>query len=201
MELKEIAKARHATKSFDGRQIPADKLEELQEIIRLSATSFNLQPWRAVVIGDAERKEALKDAVMGLNQERILKCSHLFVFCANLDLDALADSMESTMTSLGVPAKNVAEYVGMIRGTIKGMDRQTRLSWAQRQTYLALGNGLNGAKSLGFDSCPMEGFSSDAVAKVLQLPDTLVPAVLMPVGYGNDTPHPKWRFTKEEMFL
>jgi len=52
MEFKEIVKERYATKKFDGKEIPEDKINELLEIIRMAASSFGLQPWRIKVIKD-----------------------------------------------------------------------------------------------------------------------------------------------------
>jgi len=77
----------------------------------------------------------------------------------------------------------------------KGLTGEKRLSWAQRQVYIALGNALNGAKSLGFDSCPMEGFDPAKYAEILALPKHIVPTVLCPIGFAVDTPHPKIRFS------
>ena len=59
-----------------------------------------------------------------------------------------------------------------------------RLAWSQAQTYLALGNALNGAKSLGLDSCPMGGFNPDEFTRILNIPKPLVPVMLCPVGYA-----------------
>ncbi|MDD1666434.1 MAG: nitroreductase family protein, partial [Methanomicrobiales archaeon] len=67
--------------------------------------------------------------------------------------------------------------------------------------FLALGNALNGAKSLGLDSCPMGGFDPKEYARILGLPPHLVPTMLCPVGYAADTPEPKIRFPVEEIFF
>jgi len=79
------------------------------------------------------------------------------------------------------------------------MTKEQKLAWSQAQTYLALGNALNGAKSLGFDSCPMGGFDPEAVTRILRIPPPLVPTMLCPVGYAADKPKKKMRFAKEEI--
>jgi nitroreductase len=199
MTFNDIVMGRHATKSFDGRKVPADQVEALQDIIRFAATSYNVQPWRAVVIDNEARKQALVEAAY--NQPQINSCSHLFVFCANTDLDSLVDRLEAQSGASGMPAEQVEAYISTIRAFADGLEGDQRLSWAQRQTYLALGNGINGAKALGFDSCPMEGFDPNGFAEVLELPDTLVPTVLMPIGYAESEPRPKIRFARDEMFF
>ena len=81
------------------------------------------------------------------------------------------------------------------------MSGEQKLCWAQSQLFLALGNAVNGAKSLGFDSCPMGGFDPKEYARILKIPPPLVPTMLCPLGYAADKPVPKVRFAREEIFF
>lgn len=198
MQFAKIVESRYASKHFDGRKIPNDRLEQLLELIRLAPTSYNLQPWQVVVVADTSQKVALAEAAW--NQPQIASCSHLLVFCTNLRLEHLADRLEARMLEADMPERSVGGYMDMLRRSIAGLGDQ-RLAWASRQVYLALANGLNGARSLGLDSCPMEGFEPSALARCLNLPDHLVPTVLLPVGYANDSRRPKLRFKRDEMFV
>ncbi len=195
----DIVMKRHATKLFSDRKVSTELVGQLQDLIRHAATAFNVQPWRVVVVDEDAQKQALSEAAYG--QPQITSCSHLFVFCANTDLETLVDRLEIRSTEAGLTVEQVDAYIGMVRGFTQGLTGDDRLSWAQRQTYLALGNGTNGAKSLGFDSCPMEGFDSGRFAETLGLPDTLVPTALMPIGYAVSEPRPKLRFSREDMFF
>lgn len=195
----QIVKARYATKKFDGKKVPQEKIAELEEMIRFSASSFGLQTYRIKVITDAATKEKLLPATW--NQPQITSCSHLFVFCADTDLEGRAKLLYDAMSSAGVPAQNVEGFTKMLDGFITNLPVEQRLIWAQKQAYLAMGNALNGAKALGLDSCPMEGFDAVAYAKILGLPAHLVPTVLVPVGYADDTPRAKVRLNKSDLFF
>lgn len=105
------------------------------------------------------------------------------------------------MQRSGMDEKSLETYVNYMRGFEKGLSSEQRLSWAQRQCYLALSNALNGAKALGFDSCPMEGFDPKGYVAALKLPAHIVPVALCPIGYASDTPKPKVRFAKEDVFM
>ncbi len=199
MEFSEIVKARYAAKKFDGRAVESEKLEALLDLIRLSASSFNFQPWRIKVISDAKTKQELLP--VSWNQPQITTCSHLLVFCADTDLEGRAKQLYASMLSSGAPEASVAGFSKMVDGFVAGMPAEQRLPWAQKQCYIALGNALNGAKSLGLDSCPMEGFDAAAYSRILKLPAHLVPSVLVPVGYPADTPMPKLRFEKQDVFF
>ncbi len=78
---------------------------------------------------------------------------------------------------------------------------EAQLAMAQHHVYLAMGNAVNGAKSLGLDSCPMGGFDPKEYSRILALPSNLVPTMLCPVGYAADKPGPKVRFPSGEIFF
>lgn len=193
-----IVKERYATKLFDGKIIPQSKVNKLLEMIRYAASSFNIQPWKIIVIKDTELKEKLSP--VSWNQPQITSCSHLLVFCGDKNIASHIDKLENLMIESGAKPDDIKPYIEMMRGFERNLTDEQKLSWAQRQTFLALGNALNGAKSLGFDSCPMEGFDPKGYAKILKLPDNLVPTALCPIGYAADKPKPKLRLPEEEIF-
>jgi nitroreductase len=192
MEFNDIVMKRYATKKFDGKIIPKDKVDALLEMIRYSASSLNIQPWKIKVITEKATKEKL--APVSWNQLQITTCSHLLVFCADTNVNAIISRIENMMP-------DATGYIDMMKGFAAGLTPEQEKSWAQRQTFLALSNAINGAKSLGFDSCPMEGFSPEEYSKILNLPKNLVPTVLCPIGYAADEPRPKMRFKREEVFF
>ena len=195
MEFEKIVMERYATKLFDGRKLPEEKVNKLFEMIRNAPSSFNIQPWKIIVVKDQKLKEKLQPATW--NQQQIPTCSHLLVFCADTDIAGNIDRLEKLMIENGADTG----HVGMMRDFEKGMNDNDKLSWAQKQTFLALANALNGAKALGFDSCPMEGFNPEEYSKILNLPKNLVPTALCPVGYAKDKQKDKLRFAKNDVFI
>jgi nitroreductase len=197
MELSDCVMQRYATKKFDGRSVPQEKINQLIELVRYAPSAINLQPWKIKVITDPKVKEQLRTA--SHDQQQITTCSHLLVFCADTDYDDLILRLEALMKKNGVPAETVSFVIDMAKGFVNLMTPEQRAAWSQAQTYLALGNALNGAKSLGFDSCPMGGFNPKEYSRILKIPAHLVPVMLCPVGYAADKPMPKIRFPKEEI--
>ena len=199
MEFKDIVMQRYATKKFDGKKIPEGKINEFIELVRFAPSSLNLQPWKIKVIADQKIKEQLFPATF--NQEQATTCSHLLVFCANTDLDGLIKKVDQTLKEARVPDGMRNMVIGFAKDMNGGMSPEQRLGWAQCQVFLALGNALNGAKALGFDSCPMTGFDPQEYSRILKLPPHLVPTALCPLGYAADKPMPKLRFAKEDIFF
>ena len=199
MEFKDIVMQRYATKKFDGRKIEDAKIKALFELIRFAPSALNVQPWKIKVVTDQKMKEQLKPATW--NQEQITTCSHLLVFCANTDFAGLLGRLENLLKQSKVPPDTVKMVMGMARDYFLKIPPEAQLAMAQHHVFLALGNALNGAKSLGFDSCPMGGFDPKEYSRILGLPANLVPSMLCPVGYAADRPMPKVRFPREEIFF
>ncbi len=199
MNFKEIVMNRYAVKKFDGKTIDQKKLDELKEMIRYASSSFNIQPWKIQIITDDEIKKKL--CVASWNQEQIITCSHLLVFCADTDLNTRKENLEKSLIDAGATKDGLKVYMGMLDNAINNMNDTQKLSWAQKQVYLAAANAINGAKDLGFDSCPMEGFDANEYSKILDLPKHIVPTLIVPIGYAADTLRPKVRFSKEEVFF
>ncbi len=190
---------RYAAKLFDGKMIPESKVSKLMELIQYAPSSFNIQPWKMIVVTNPEIKEKLSP--VSWNQPQIKSCSHLIVFCANKDVKGNIEKLESAMIKNGAEREDIKGYIQMMLDFEKMLNEEQKLAWAQRQVYLALGNALNGARALGFDSCPMEGFDSKEYSKILKLPDNIIPTVLCPIGYASDKPKPKLRFDMGDIFM
>jgi len=191
MDFKQIVMSRYATKKFSGEKIPLEKIDELKELIRYAPSSFNMQTWKIKVIEDMQTKQKLLEATW--NQPQVTTCSHLLVFCADKDLPGIIDKMHKELLKSS-DESSIRGYIDMMNGFVKNMSDEDMLNYAKNQVFIALGNAINGAKSLGFDSCPMGGFNPLQYSKILKLPDNLVPTVLCAVGVAADTPRPKWRF-------
>lgn len=199
MDFKEIVMQRYATKQFDGRMIDEPTLFTLLDIIRHSPSAFNLQPWKIKIVTAGRIKKNL--LVHTNNQQQVTSCSHLLVFCANTELEKLADKAVEGLARSGMPGEIVSRYETMIRQFIGSMSPEQRMAFAREQIHIALGNAVNGAKSLGLDSCPMGGFDPAGYAETLFLPEEFVPVVLCATGYAADKPNPKWRLPREEVFF
>ena len=199
MEFSTIVMSRYATKKFDGRKIPETKVNELLDMVRFAASAINLQPWKIKIVTDQKIKEQLRPAAF--NQEQITSCSHLLVFCADPDYDSLISRLGVLLKKSGAPEEMQKNVLGMAAQFAGKMSPDQKLAWSQAQTYLALGNAINGAKSLGFDSCPMGGFDPKEFSRILKIPSPLLPGMLCPLGYAADKPMPKVRFPKEDVIF
>lgn len=199
MEFKELLMARYATKKFNDKKVDENKIDELLEMIRFSPSALNLQPWKIKVVTDIETKKKLSAASM--EQAQINTCSHLLVFCANTDLSGNAEKITQLMNKVGIPQENLKQFQEIMGIFLSNFDNETGIGEAKMNVFIAAITAIYSAKSLGIDSCPMQGFSAEAYSEILDIPSNLVPTILVPIGYPADKQMPKLRFPKEDILL
>jgi nitroreductase len=178
---------RYATKQFDPTKTldPAD-LDYMLEAGTLAATSYGLQPFRVVVVTDPALRAALRP--VAYNQSQITDSGALCVLAARTDVDtALIDDYISRIaTTRSLPVEALAGFRDMMVGHLTNLDSETRLAWAKRQAYIALGSMMVAAAERHVDTCPMEGFDSTAFNTILGLSDHNLDAVaLLAVGHRH----------------
>lgn len=198
---------RYATKKFDAAKkiAPAD-LYILKEAIRLSSSSYGLQPYKVLIIENMELREKLKAAAWG--QSQITDASQVIVFAnqmnlGNKEIDAYVKNISETR---GIPTENLSGYGDFMKSKITPMAQDLKSIWTSKQTYLALGNLLNAAAELKIDVTPMEGFDTAAFNEILGLTEKgLNASVIATIGYRHQDDetqhHKKVRKSHEELFI
>jgi nitroreductase len=195
MEFRDVVMKRYASRAFTDQKVPENTINELLDLIRFAPSALNLQPWRIKVVSDQKTRDELAPAMF--NQMQAVNCSHLLIFCADTDIDEVITKVDQSMKDARFPDDQRARMIGMATS----LKANFTPVWLQQQVYFALGNAVNGAKSLGLDSCPMTGFDPDKVAQILGLPRHLVPTAVCPVGYAADSPTPKSRLSRSDILL
>ena len=164
---------RYAVKKFDPTKKISDKdWNVLAESLRLSPSSYGLQPWKFVVVQDQKLKEELR--AHSWNQSQVTDCSHYVVLT----------------TMIHVPESHIHEYVedmaktrGVTRDTLVGFEKMLMqnlvhkppasvMDWSHRQSYIAMGNVMTAAALFHVDACPMEGLVPTKYDEILGLLNT-----------------------------
>ncbi|MGS2763913.1 NAD(P)H-dependent oxidoreductase [Sinomicrobium sp. M5D2P9] len=197
---------RYATKKFDpSAKISAEDLGTLKEAIRLSASSYGMQPYQVFIIEDPEIRKQLKEVSWG--QPQITDASHLIVFASKTDVTA-GDTeayMNNISKTRSIPVENLSGFKDMINNTVVQLPQEIKSAWAAKQAYIALGNFLAAAAQLKIDACPMEGFDAEGYNKILGLTEKgLHATVIATIGYRSSEDEmqhlPKVRKPSEELF-
>ena len=70
MDFLKLAQTRYTTKHYSSQRVSDEDIAELKEILRLTPSSINSQPWQFVFISDEATKEAFAKASF-INEERV----------------------------------------------------------------------------------------------------------------------------------
>ncbi len=197
---------RYATKKFDSeKKINEKDFEELLEALRLSPSSFGIQPWKFLIVENKKLREELKGAAWG--QSQIVDASHLIVLCSIRDMDeSHADYfINQTAKIRGIKPEELEGFREMLLNSINGKSKLSLEEWNAKQVYLALGVLLISCAIKRIDACPMEGFDSKEFDRILGLGEKgLHTEVVCTLGYRDkDDKYSllnKVRFDKDRVF-
>lgn len=207
MNQNEHLEWRYATKKFDGaKKIPAKELADIIDTLRLSPSSFGLQPWKFVVVTNDALREKLKPCAW--NQAQITDASHLLVLCSLKTMDeAYIKHFVAQMVHVrGIARESIEGYEQIMLGFLKAKTHEQISAWMKNQVYIALGVLLAECAHRKIDACPMEGFDPQKFDELLGLDKKgLTSVVLCPIGYraaDDDYAHAKKvRFDKKDLFI
>ena len=206
MNIINTLKWRYATKKFDpDKKVSDTDIATLKEAVRLTPSSYGFQLYKVIVVTDQKIKDKLyKESYY---QSQIRDCSHLFVFCSyktvdSKHIDEFIDLMEqgrqqdderAYMDKMKSKAK-IMLYGTIAKADIGRRDKSEALHWMQKQCYLAISQLMVACADMRIDSCPFEGFSTEAYDKILDLGDkNLTSTVLLPVGYRTEDDRHQFR--------
>lgn len=174
-DMLDIVRQRYTTKHYDEtKRISDEDFAKLAEVLRLSPSSVNSQPWHWFVADTDEAKAKILPAILDFNRERVTKASHVVVFAVHEDLTD--DYLKALL------AQEVADGRFKKEEIIPGADAGRRhfvglhqvspeeiISWQSRQAYIAMGFLLYAAAGMGIDSTCLEGIEADKLDEILGL--------------------------------
>lgn len=198
---------RYATKKFDAtKKITAEDLDILKEAIRLSSSSYGLQPYKVILVENPELRAKIQPSAWG--QSQIVEASHLIVFAneINFGTTGIDDYIKNASETRAIPAESLQGYADFMKANITALSEDNRNNWTAKQTYLALGNLLNAAAELKIDVTPMEGFVPAEVNEILGLEALGLNATLIAtLGYRHEDDatqyYKKVRKSNEDLFI
>lgn len=208
MSLIENLNWRHAVKAYNPtKKVSEENIDKIVEAARLAPTSSGLQPFKLIVIRDAEIKKKLANGA--LNPECMVDCSHLIIFAAwdRYTAERIDKVYDFTTDERGLPRGRFGSYTNKLKEIYLEEPAALNFAHIARQTYIALGLALAQAAELRIGSTPVEGFNNELIDEVLDLKKYGLKSVsLMYIGYSdveNDwiAPMKKVRIPKEEFVL
>jgi nitroreductase len=177
--------ARRAIKHYDpSHRMNEEEIKTLLTAALQSPTAFNIQHWRFVTVLDPEVRKQIR--AVAWDQAQVTDSSLLIVLCA--DKDAWKKDAARYWKDAPQP---VQDFLVPAIGQYYDGREQVQRDECMRSCGMAGMTIMLAAKAMGYDSCPMDGFDFDAVAKIIELPEDHVISFMIAVGKGTQPAWPK----------
>lgn len=184
LTVPEAITRRRATRRFDpDRLVPDDLLRRVLALATHAPSSYNLQPWRFVVVREPRNRARLRACAFG--QPKVVEAPVVVILLGYLngietDLGPMLDRRVATG---GMSPEAAAEARGRATAKLGALDGEARSTWALRSTMLAAATLMIAAEGLGLASAPMEGFDPAKVREEFGVPDDHAVCLLVALGY------------------
>ena len=175
----EAIRARRAVKHYDANHsMTPEEINELLSLAILSPTAFNIQNWRFVVVTDSGLRKQIREVAW--DQAQVTDASLFIVLCA----DTKSWEKRPERYWANAPEEVRDFMIPAIDNYYRGKE-QVQRDEAMRSCGLTAQTLMLAAKSMGYDSCPMDGFDFDKVAELIRLPSDHLIAMFVAIGKGT----------------
>ena len=185
MKAVDAIRTRRAVKQFDAsHEMSEEEVNELLSLAVLSPTAFNIQNWRFVVVTDPVLRKQIREVAW--DQAQVTDSSLFIVLCADLK------SWEKQPGRYWANApKEIQDFMLPAIDVYYRDKDQVQRDEAMRSCGIVAQTLMLAAKSMGYDSCPMDGFDFEKVAELIHLPDDHVIAMFVAIGKGTKEAWPR----------
>ncbi|MEB4800223.1 oxygen-insensitive NAD(P)H nitroreductase [Acinetobacter soli] len=197
MDVLNATQMRYTTKAYDAsKKIPDHQFQRLLEILRLTPSSVNIQPWHFLIADNIEAKTRIAKGLTGryaYNAPKVLDASHSIIFCTRTDVtqEHLEQLLKQDDLNGRFKDEKAKEAQGQTRaGYVEYYrnEQQNLYGWMENQTFIALGQLLLAAGLEGIDATPMGGFDEEIISQEFELAEKgLRPSVIVSLGYRSES--------------
>lgn len=176
MNVDAAIQARSAVRAFDASfTMPEADKRTLLELAMRAPSAWNIQHWRFALIESPDQRAALRAAAA--NQAQFTDAAMLVAIV--VDLDAWR---REPARYFGAAPEDVAKVLAArVLDFYKGRGWLAR-DEAMRSCGLAAQTLMLAATNMGLASCPMDVFETEAVQRLLNLPDGHETAMFIAIG-------------------
>lgn len=221
-----LASRRRATRHFQAAPPDRKLVERLLRIAQWAPSGFNLQPTRFVVVEDLSLRPALRRACM--DQAQLEEAPFIVIFTG--DRRAYENHFDAILDQECAAGTITESYAAHLRKIVPLMFRQGpaglgwvwkaglvplvrrfrpvpemiavhKRFWIAKQVMLSAMIFMLAAQAAGLNTSPMEGFDAGRLRKVLRLPRSLEPILVVALGYGEPALTTKTRLPLEHVVM
>ena len=213
-QIIEDLNSRYTSKAYDKtKRVSPEDLATIEEVLRLSPSSINSQPWKFIVIRSDEAKQRFTNTFKKYKFNTHTKNASEIILFANKVHFSKEDYKKRLDASVAAGRLNQKGYDKQLEAAfgfakMVADENGNNGHWTKAQSYIALGNVLHALARLNIESTPMEGVDTDEIQKEFakELGDDYECTFALAIGYHKDGKDynrklPKARMAKEDVII
>lgn len=180
----EVLRGRRSVKAYDSSvRISREEMTEMLTEAGLAPSSFNLQPWRFVVIESPEAKETLL-GLAPFNASQVNTSSAVVAIFGDLQFETRAEDIYGRAVEQGLMPQELKDrQLGMMLPMLGGLPTQAKRESVMLDGGLAAMQLMLAAQARGYDTNPMGGFDKSNIAAAFDLdPERYAPVLIVSIG-------------------
>ncbi len=214
MEILELVNKRYSAKKFDPtKKLTEDELSKIEDILRVSPSSINIQPWHFTIVTSEEGKKKIakstEDEKNLFNRQKILDASAVIIFSYKTDVDEeyvkhVIDCEDKDGRFKDEEFKNNALNMYMDTTLTHRDVLKDYKFWFEKQVCISAGYFSLAAEVIGINTIIIGGFDPSIVNREFSLNQKgFTSSLLVCIGYGAEDDYnkylPKSRLPKSEI--
>jgi len=203
--VEETIRQRRSIRRYRPDAIPREIVLRMLEAARRAPSASNCQPWRFLIVVDAEEKRKLREAA----GYPFVETAPMVVVCA-ADLDTYSPHSSALryreLLDSGI-LESFADQppdpkLGARLSRLRELDRAGIVRMAFANTYIAIEHLVLAAASMGIGTCWVGAVDeSEEVRALFDLPESIIIVALVAVGYPTEEPRPRPRLGIDDILL
>jgi nitroreductase len=186
MDFLDLLESRRSVQNFlPGKRIPRKDLATLFERTCKAPSSWNLQPWKFLVIEEEARQAEIRK--MAWDQPKVTDCSALVLVLGDTDPHRNKKRIFDQWRDNGIIDDEIhgrwMDAVGMVYPT-----DYEKHEFAIRNSTLAAMTLMLAAWDMGYATCPMIGFDKKAVSEFVGIENGWILSFIIALGTADGQP-------------
>ncbi|HKQ51540.1 MAG TPA: nitroreductase family protein [Pyrinomonadaceae bacterium] len=170
---------RRATPHFTDEEVPEEYLNAILELGCQAPSGYNLQPWRFIVVRDAENRRRLQR--VAFNQPKVAEAP-VVIIAVGVKEEWKERAGEVFREGALRGAGSLENWEQARDKAVKALSSVPMPVWVNRHTMIAVTTMMLVAEAYGFDTAPMEGFDAAGVKREFGIPEEAEVCALLAIG-------------------
>jgi len=192
LEFKEFLAGRKSVRKYKREHsIPTTELEQILTYAAKAPSSHNFQPWKVFVVRSPEKKKQIRAFAFG--QQQVEDASALFIIFGDKSAYNIDEIIQYNLNHGILSEEHVEGHRKQLEMFFSLYPADRENEGVKLDTALFAMHLMHVVRAFGYESVPVRGVDFKSVMNYLNIPEHLVPVMMLPVGIAAEEGYPHIR--------